>query len=216
MTAMLSAAGLVLTACDAGEADNIDADAPAEQISIADEPDLFNTGSAETPAETAMPLPNCPENAFCEGPLVVRADTLNLVPTGSTNASLNGTFSVENRSNEDLRVVLMDEYAVASLENGVNATSNPYRPSGLEECRQSGPDCFAANPGSFRTLAPGDSPAKVTASMRANFDAQMMPSMRDISSATVNFQLFSVSAAGDQRLHQVSLAGIPFQNQMAE
>ena len=218
-SAFICAGILALAGCNSAEqgSDVTDAEAAIDETVSDDAPDLFaDAGTGQDADEGAASMPSCPDNAFCEGPIVVRPDTVNLVPQYDTRVQLSGTYSIENRSDSDLRVVLMQNYITASLENGVNGQQSAQNASGLELCRGSGADCFASEPSSFRSLSPGDSPAKVTVSVPLNFEAQMMPSVRDASTGSVDFQVYSVSASGEQRLHQVSLSNFPFRNQLAD
>jgi hypothetical protein len=215
--AMAIAACALVASCGEGADDTPSAQAdtgPAVADEKVEEPELF--ADSETAARAVPPVA-CAEGAFCEGPLVVRADGMNLVPDRS-RTMVSGTIVIENRTSDDLRVILMDTNPTVALDNGISGASNLiYAMSGLNRCSRSGADCFGENPGSFRLLAPGDSPAKVTFKVPVISPAEMAPSMRKVEKAdTLTFQLFSVAASGEKRLHQVSLADVPLQNRLAE
>lgn len=214
----VAACATLVTGCGNDATEDAPASVADEGVaSTADgtEPELF--GEAAEAVPTAPPV-SCDPGAFCEGPLVVRVDRLNLVPRNYSNtlaAALSGTLSIENRTAEDLRVIQMDENIRATLANGISGSARA-RDTGLNICRNDGSACFAQNPDSFRLLAPGDSPAKINVALEVRYPAQMTPSMGDVETATITFQLYSVSASGEKRLHQISLADAPIQNRMAE
>lgn len=216
--ALSIAVGATLVASCGGAADDTTTEQASTELPAAggdvEEPELFAQSTPEAP--TAPPVA-CADGAFCEGPLIVRADGMNLVP-GSMHAVVSGTIAIENRTSDDLRIILIDKNPTVALDNGISGTQNlVYSIDGLDRCRSNGADCFAENPGGFRLLAPGDSPAKISFKVPVGYEPEMAPSMRKVEKAnTLTFQLYSVSASGDKRLHQVSLSDVALQNRMAE
>ncbi len=218
-TILASALFATTTACSSGvdDAEPEPDPATAEEEGTDDlaEPDLYDDATAEEEVAVAEPEMTCPENAFCDGPLIVSADRVNLVPYRNIH-SLSGTFTVANRSQEDLRIILLRERPKAVLDTGIDGEARK-KASGLEICNQAeGSDCFAMNPKQFRRLGAGDSPTKINAQMEIFAQPNQMPALRNARAATVSFQLFTVAADGQQRIHQVSLADVPVNNQLAE
>lgn len=174
------------------------------------------------PAEAVEKLP-CPPGpgTMCIGPLVVRAEGVNLLgdgqpkDNGSRKLRSHGNLVFENRTDTPVRVAILRAPVEALFDNGIFVST--YRRGGVAGvfvCRNEPVPCFQGAPGSFQALVPGDSPARANFSMTGGMDGSLAASLPSVSSATITLQVYVVGVDNVGSVLNISLAGVPVRNQL--
>ena len=214
---------LAISGCDVKEGSEAEQDATTPSagneatVSAAGDEDVDLLAPTNSESPTPPPAPKCERSAYCAGALLVRSDRLVLSNPDQGDATVRGTLSFENTSNQDLRIALLPEELVLNLDNGSKVrTGRPSRDtSGLGVCRDSGPDCFNTSPDTFRLISPGDSPSKLNVELHGRYDPSLAPTMSQIEKGTLTLTAFTVAADGSRRQRRISLSDIPVTNQIA-
>lgn len=184
-------------------------------------PDLSDQQQNRT--TQALSCPDTP-GSMCLGPLIVRAEGVNLLADGGANSdgsrNLNsrGTIVFENRTGAPIRFAVLVTPTDALFNNGLrlgSLSTSGLDVTGVLTCRD-GPQCWQGTPERFQTLAPGDSPARASIGFRGRMDGSLAASLQTVSSATITLQLYVVDANNAGSVLNVSLPNVPVQNQLRQ
>ena len=164
--------------------------------------------------QAAAPIPSCPDEGglTCAGAL--RISAVDTVLTRERNSfQVRGSLRLSNASREPLEVAFVRATPTLRLGNGAEFGGDAIRVFGNRPaCRADDkPDeCYAKTPEIFMLLEPGDSPTEVNFSYYDNnVETGLIPSMADVSQATMNVALVTVDAAGAMRRRDLSVNRIP-------
>ncbi|MCM8557256.1 hypothetical protein [Sphingomicrobium sediminis] len=213
-TLLLASCGGSESAVEEAPADELEA--PANDVGAAEDDGSLFGGEEEQAAAAPQPVAlSCDATAYCSGPLVVTANNL-VLSRGDRELYVRGPATFQNRSNEDIRIVLSNKQADITLDNGSAASTYRGDITGMNKCRNSAQECFDADPNQFTTLVPGDSPARINLYMRGNLQTSLIPSLSEVATGTLVLEAYLVEAGRPARRIDITLSGIPIKNQITQ
>ena len=202
------------TAIAAPAGDELPADTDVEATDAA--PPVVDTEPVEPPAPAIAP---CPDQAglACSGALIAEVENLSVTPARNRNSYVaRMTLKLTNRSGDAVRIAMPGDDISINFDNGAGLAQDAWRNgviSGIQLCRDDVTECFQQRPNDFKTLQPGDSPARINIEVRDEVEGALLASMPSIATGTTTINLFIVDINGNGRREQIAVPNAPVTNQ---